>query len=48
MPNPDASGNRQALGVLVGADGTVDELVGHGICQLLAMIVGDQLEHEVD
>jgi hypothetical protein len=45
---PMRVGHRQALGVLIGADGGVDQLIGDRIGQLLAMVVGDDLEHQVD
>ena len=48
MPHADTGGHRQTLRVLVRADGAIDQLVGNGICQILAQIVGNQLEHQID
>jgi len=48
VANADPGGDREPLRVLVGADRRIDQLVGHGIRQIGAMIVGDQLQHQVD
>ena len=48
MPDPDPRRDRQALRVLIGADRGIDELVGDGVGDLFAVILGDDLQHHVD
>jgi hypothetical protein len=48
VAHADARGDRQPLRVLVGADRGVDQLIGDEVGQVLAMVVGDDLEHQVD
>ena len=48
MTHADPGWDREALGILVGADRGVDQLIGDQIGQLLAMIGGDDFQHQVD
>ena len=48
MAHADPSGHRQALRILVGPDGGIDELVGDCACEFLPVIVCDELQHQVD
>ena len=48
VPHTDPGGDRQALAVLIGADGGVDQLIGHGVGQIFALIRRDDLEHKVN
>ena len=47
VAHADPGRDRQALGVLIGADGGIDQLIGHGVGDILAMIRRDHLQHQV-
>ena len=48
MAHADARGHRKALGILIGADRRIYQLVRNRVCQLLPLLIRDELEHEVD
>ena len=48
MAYANARWNRKPLGILVGANGGIDELIGHCIGQILAVILRNQFQHEIN
>ena len=48
MAHANPRGNRQALCVLIGADRRIDHLVGHGIGQFFAVILGNDRQHHIN